>query len=269
MSLFRYPLDPYDAEIPFWCVFRCAEYSVLNEKRTRAYINQSPLTTILLPFTGEPKMTMEHKFVEGTNPVGPVLSLAGLRNTSGKDGDDTFLERLSAPAAAFYETTFTTDTYRRFSNVTEASMTSEARRTFTFKYLMVPKNANEAEAIDNIVTTFRNLSYPKIVPGLPERSMPQNIWSIAAIGNVGDAESDPSITSSWLGDPLPCVLQHMEVDKGDPSDPVLKILPNSKSLMTLMTVTFLEFETGTYAPDYQGGLLLSKSEVSYLGDAVG
>jgi hypothetical protein len=61
----------------------------------------------------------------------------------------------------------------------------------------------------------------------------------------------------------------MEVDKGDPADPVLKLLPNSKSLMTLLTLTFLEFETGTYAPNYQGGLLLSKSEVSYLGDAVG
>jgi hypothetical protein len=269
MSDLQYPLDPYAAEIPFWCAFKCAEYSVINEKRTRDYINTLNLVAIYLPFTGEPKMTMEHKFVEGTNPVGPVLSLAGLRNTSGSDGDATFLERLSAPAAAFYETTFTTDTYRRFSNVTEASMTSEARRTFTFKYLFVPKNENESDAVDAIVTTFRNLSYPKIVPGLPERTMPQNIWTISAFGNVADEEGDASITSSWLGDPLPCVLQHMEVDKGDPSDPVLKILPNSKSLMTLLTLTFLEFETGTYAPDYNGGVLLSKSEVSFLGDAAG
>jgi hypothetical protein len=263
MSALQYPLSPYAAEIPFWCAFKCAEYSVINTERTRVHINTNYIQAIYLPFTGEPKMTMEHKFVEGTNPVGPVLSLAGLRNTSGSDGDATFLERLSAPAAAFYETTFTTDTYRRFSNVTEASMTSEARRTFTFKYLFVPKNANEATAVDAIVTTFRNLSYPKIVPGLPERTMPQNIWSISAFGNVADTDSDPSITNSWLGDPLPCVLQHMEVDKGDPSDPVLKILPNSKSLMTLLTLTFLEFETGTYAPIRDQ--LLSKSEVSALG----
>jgi len=265
MADLYYPLTPYDAEIPFWCVFRCAEYSVINDKRTRQYINNLPLISIYLPFTGEPKMTMEHKFVEGTNPVGPVLSLAGLRNTSGSDGDATFLERLSAPAAAFYETTFTTDTYRRFSNVTEASMTSEARRTFTFKYLFVPKNESESDAVDAIVTTFRNLSYPKIVPNLPERTMPQNIWTISAIGFVSEEESNASITNSWLGDPLPCVLQHMEVDKGDPSDPVLKILPNSKSLMTLLTLTFLEFETGTYAPIMNK--LLSKSEVSALGDA--
>jgi hypothetical protein len=265
MADLYYPLAPYDAEIPFWCIFRCAEYSVINENRTRSHINQNPLTSIHLPFTGEPKMTMEHKFVEGTNPVGPVLSLAGLRNTSGSDGDATFLERLSAPAAAFYETTFTTDTYRRFSNVTEASMTSEARRTFTFKYLFVPKNESESDAVDAIVTTFRNLSYPKIVPNLPERTMPQNIWTISAIGFVADEESDASITNSWLGDPLPCVLQHMEVDKGDPSDPVLKILPNSKSLITLLTITFLEFETGTYAPIMNK--LLSKSEVSALGES--
>ena len=265
MDDLQYPLFPYDAEIPFWCAFKCAEYSVINTQRTRAHINTNYIQAIYLPFTGEPKMTMEHKFVEGTNPVGPVLSLAGLRNTSGSDGDATFLERLSAPAAAFYETTFTTDTYRRFSNVTEASMTSEARRTFTFKYLFVPKNKVEADVVDLIVTTFRNLSYPRIVPSLPERSMPQNIWSIYAIGNVANQESDPSITNSWLGDPLPCVLQHMEVDKGDPSDPVLKILPNSKSLMTLLTLTFLEFETGTYAPIMNK--LLSKSEVSALGEA--
>lgn len=264
---FQYPLPPYSQEIPFWCIFRCGEYSVINEKRTRDHINQNPLCTFFLPFTGEPKMTMEHKFVEGTNPVGPVLSLAGLKNTSG--GDATFLERLAAPAAAFYETTFTTDTYRRFSNVTEASMTSEARRSFTFRYLFAPKNANEAEAVDAIITNFRNFSYPKAVANLPERTMPQNIWTISGVGNVADQESDPSITNSWLGDPLPCVLHHMEVDKGDPSDPVLKILPNSKALVTLMSITFMEFETGTYAPNYEGGLLLSKSEISYLGDSIG
>jgi hypothetical protein len=31
----------------------------------------------------------------------------------------------------------------------------------------------------------------------------------------------------------------------------------------------MEFETGTYAPNYEGGLLLSKSEISYLGDSIG
>jgi hypothetical protein len=258
-TTYQYPQGTYAAEQPFWCVFACAEYSVLNTKRTREYIRSNSLVDIYLPFTSEPKMVMEHKFVEGTNPVGPVLSLASLKNTSG--GDDTFLERLAAPTAAFYENTFTTDTFRRFSNVTEASLTSEARRTFTFKYLFVPKNPEESKVVDAIITTFRNLSYPKVVPGLPERTFPQNLWTITALANGADGQSG-FLTNSWLGDPLVCVLQAMEVDRGDPNDPVLKILPNGRPLTSLMTVTFVEFETGTYAPS-RG--LLSKSEVSALG----
>jgi len=37
-------------------------------------------------------------------------------------------------------------------------------------------------------------------------------------------------------------------------------LPNTKSLTTLMTITFIEFETGTYDPDSDS--LLSKSEIA-------
>ena len=261
----QYPLnDPYAAEIPFWCIFTCAPYSVINENRTRDGIDVNYLLKIALPFTSEPKMSLKHEFSEGTNPVGPVLSIAGLKNSSG--GELGFLDRLAAPQAAFYEASFTTDTYRRFSNVTEATMTSEARRNFVFRYLFVPKDNDESEMVDAIVNCFRNFSYPKVVPNLPERSFPQNIWTIKAISGVADTSY---LTSSWLGEPLPCVLTSMEVDKGDPSDPVLKVLPNTRAVATLLTVTFAEFETGTFAPNYQGGKLLSKSEVSFLGDAVG
>lgn len=261
----RYPdTNAYASEIPFWCVFSCAPYSVINERRTRDAINAYAQVKIALPFTSEPKMSLQHKFSEGTNPVGPVLSIAGLKNTSG--GPEDFINRLAAPAAAFYEASFTTDTYRRFSNVTEATMTSEARRNFVFKYLFVPKTAAESVMVDNIVNTFRNFSYPKAVPSLPERSFPQNLWTIKALSVAADSDY---LTSSWLGEPLPCVLTSMEVDKGDPSDPVLKVLPNTRALTTLLTVSFTEFETGTYAPNYQSGKLLSKSEISYLGDAIG
>jgi hypothetical protein len=260
-----YPQQPYSNEIPFWCIFKCAEYSVINKNRTRQYIRENPLLEIWLPFTSEPKMRLEHEFASGANPVGPVASMAGLKNTSG--GDDVFLERLSAPAAAFYEAAFTTDTYRRFSNITEATMTSEARRNFSFKYLFVPKNPAESEAVDQIVNSFKNYSYPKVVPELPERTFPQNLWVIDAFsnGDVGAAY----LTNSWLGDPLPCVLSSLQVDKGDPADPVLKVFKNARAVITLLTVTFTEFETGTFAPAFQDGVLLSKSEVSALGAAVG
>jgi len=266
MAIFhRYPLTPYADELPFWCIFKCAPYSVINEKRTRQYIRSNQLAEIWLPFTSEPKMKLEHEFASGANPVGPVASLAGLKNTSG--GDDLFLERLSAPAAAFYEAAFTTDTYRRFSNITEATMTSEARRNFSFKYLFVPKNPAESEEVDNIVNTFKNYSYPKVVPNLPERTFPQNLWIIDAASN-GQVTAE-YLTNSWLGDPLPCVLSGMQVDKGDPADPVLKVFKNARAVITLLTINFTEFETGTFAPSYQNGVLLSKSEVSFLGDAVG
>ena len=263
-----YPSEQaYAFEIPFWCMFSCAKYSVINTNRTRNHINSFADVKIALPFTSEPKMSLTHKFSEGTNPVGPVLSMAGLKNTSG--GDDTFLERLAAPAAAFYEATFTTDTFRRFSNVTEATMTSEARREFKFQYLMAPKTAKEAETVDAIVNTFRNYSYPTVVPGLPERTFPQNLWTIRALSYTSTNASSSYLTSSWLGDPLPCVLVSIQVEKGDPADPVLKVLPNTRAAVTMLTLSFSEFETGTYAPNYNGGSLLSKSEVSALGEEVG
>ena len=261
----QYPKDePYAAEIPFWCMFSCAPYSVINTNRTRSGISANAIAEIALPFTSEPKMSLQHKFSEGTNPVGPVLSMAGLKNTSG--GELLLIDRMSAPAAAFYEASFTTDTYRRFSNVTEATMTSEARRNFIFKYLFVPKTDEESQEVDNIVNVFRNFSYPTVVANLPERSFPQNLWTITALSAAANSSY---LSSSWLGDPLPCVLTSMEVDKGDPADPVLKVLPNTRSATTLMTISFAEFETGTFAPNYSGGVLLSKSEVSELGDQLG
>ena len=59
---YQYPLGIYANEQPFWCVFACAEYSVINSKRTREYIRANSLVNITLPFTSEPKMVMEHKF---------------------------------------------------------------------------------------------------------------------------------------------------------------------------------------------------------------
>jgi hypothetical protein len=49
----------------------------------------------------------------------------------------------------------------------------------------------------------------------------------------------------------------------------LKVFKNARAVITLLTVTFTEFETGTFAPAFQDGVLLSKSEVSALGAAVG
>jgi hypothetical protein len=129
---------------------------------------------------------------------------------------------------------------------------------------LVPKTADESTAIDNIVNSFKNYSYPSVVSGLPERTFPQNLWTIRTIApnaNVGDY-----LTVSWLGDPLPCVLSAMQVEKGDPSDPVVKVLSDGRAVATMLTLTFTEFETGTFVPSQNS--LLSKSEVSYFGDSL-
>ena len=257
---YSYPIT-FTNELPFWTSFYCSEYSVINEKRTRSHIKANPILTIHLPFTSEPKMALKHEYAQGTNPVGPVLSLAGLKNTSG--GDDTFLERLSAPSAAFFESTFTTDTYRRFSNITELTMTSEARREYYFRYLFVPKSQDEANVVDNIVRSFRNFSYPKAVENLPERSYPQNIWVIEASAINASGASNDALTNIWLGDPLPLVLSSLSVEKGDPNDPVLKFFPDTNSFITLLTLQFTEFETGTYSS--RDNKLKSKSEISVDG----
>ena len=95
---------------------------------------------------------------------------------------------------------------------------------------------------------------------MPERTYPQNLWTIDAASS--NQTQNGNLTNSWLGDPLVCVLQSMEVDKGDPNDPVLKILPDGQPVATLMSISFVEFETGTFVPS-KG--LLSKSEVSAAG----
>lgn len=260
MQSYYYP-QYYANETAYWIVFNCAPYSVINENRTRDAIAANSVLEIALPITSEPKMTLAHQFAEGTNPVGPVLSMAGLQNTSSPDKDGSFIERLTAPIAAFYEATFTTDTFRRFSNVTELTMTSEARRNYLFKYTLVPKTSAEAATINSIVSSFRNFSYPSIVPNLPERTFPQYIWTIDV---TAEGDTGTPLNSIWLGDPLPCVLSSITVEKGDPNDPVLKVMPDGQSLITNLTLSFVEFETGTFAP--QQNKLFSKSEVSAYGD---
>lgn len=71
------------------------------------------------------------------------------------------------------------------------------------------------------------------------------------------------LTNIWLGDPLPLVLSSLSVEKGDPNDPVLKFFPDTNSFITLLTLQFTEFETGTYSS--RDNKLKSKSEISVDG----
>jgi hypothetical protein len=156
---------------------------------------------------------------------------------------------------------FATSTYRRFSNIAEATMVSEGRKKYFFQYVFVPKNAAESIQVEEIIGTFRKSSYPTVATGLPERSYPQNLWALqVSKGNGVALGGEQNLTANWMGEPLVCVLETVKVQKNDEIDPVIRYLPNGASSITLLGLLFSEFETGTYVPE--ANAVWSKSEIS-------
>ena len=266
---FQYPLGNYAAEQAMWMNFYCAPYSLLNYERTRWGVINRAESHLVLPMPKEPGYLAAHEYGESNNnPVGPILSRSGVAN-AGREGALGILKRTLQPATFYWERMFATSTYRRFSNIAEYTMVSEARKKYYFQYALVPKNAEETFQIDNIVGTFRKSSYPTVASGLPERSYPQNLWTLmmsrgngAGFGTNGMANaSNTDLTADWLGEPLVCVLDTVKVQKNDAIDPIIRYLPNGSSSVTLLGLVFTEFETGTY--DQSVNSTLSKSEISY------
>jgi hypothetical protein len=259
-SFFKYPLGVYASEQPLWMNFFTAPYSLINRERTRPGVVSRSQFHIQLPMPKEPGYNVQHEFGESnSNPVGPILTKAGLANSG---GGMNMLERIAAPAMAYYERVFATSTYRRFSNIAEMSMISEARKQYFFQYVFVPKNNNESIAVEEIVGTFRKCSYPAVASGLPERSYPQNLWAMTVSrGNGVALGGEGNLTANWLGEPLVCVLNTVMVKKNDDADSIIRYLPNGGSSITLLGLQFTEFETGTYVPG--ANAVWSKSEISY------
>lgn len=258
--------SPSFSEVPHWLMFGAADYSLVASDRTRDGIWGRRFVEIRLPLPKEPGYSLRHEFGEGTNPVGPVLSMAALNNSGGDF--EMLWNRIIDPAKFQNEYMYATTTYRRFSNVTEATMVSEARKEYNFEYIFVPKSAEESNTVVDIVGTFRKSSYPVVVNNIPERSFPQPIWTLRVARGTplnfspSSPENNLNLTADWLGEPMPLVLTSMVVKYSDASDPIVRTLPNGRSSITLLGLTFREFETGTYKP-VQGGIgqLLSKSEI--------
>jgi hypothetical protein len=263
-SLFSYPFGVYAAEQPLWLNFYSAPYSLKNTERTRpGVINRSEFQ-LKLPMPKEPGYQIQHNFGESNNnPVGPILSRAGLANSGGfnSSGAINMISRLMQPALFYHERMFATSTYRRFSNIAEMTMISEGRKQYFFQYIMVPKSPEESIQIEQIVGTFRKCSYPAVASGLPERSYPQKLWALAVTrGNGVALGGEANLTANWLGEPLVCVLNTVTVKKNDDADTVVRYLPNGASSVTLLGLVFTEFETGTYVPE--ANAIWSKSEIS-------
>ena len=263
---YQYPsTSPYIEEQPLWVTFSASTYSLVNKDRTRDGLWQRRFAELTLPMPKVPGYSLKHEFGEGTNPVGPVLSMGAVANSGGFKNFDTLWNRILAPDVAATEYMYSTSTYRRFSNISEYTMVSEARRVYAFDYIFAPKNNADSIQVENIIGTFRKSSYPNVANGLPERTYPQNLWTIGVSpgfsNNPNPTGPRTDLPANWLGEPLPCVLQSMVVKKNDDSDPVLRLLPNGLSNVTLLGLVFVEFETGSY--DYDRNQLLSKSEVSF------
>jgi hypothetical protein len=268
----QYPLGAYAAEQPLWLNFYAAEYSLRNIDRTRPGVVNRSFLHLKLPMPKEPGYQLQHNFGESNNnPVGPILSRAGIANSGGNlfgAGGMNMLARVFQPATFFAERMFATSTYRRFSNIAEFTMVSEARKQYFFQYVFAPKSDAESQSVENIVGSFRKASYPAVADGLPERSYPQNLWSLyVSRGNVAPTVSTSSnefkpgnLTANWLGEPLVCVLQSVVVKKNDEADSIVRYLPNGNSSVTLLGLLFTEFETGTYFPQFNA--TWSKSEIS-------
>lgn len=260
----RYPSGAYFAEQPLIMNFHVANYSLKNFERTRPGVINRAFAWIQLPMPKEPGYQAAHNYGESnSNPVGPLVSRAGLANSGGVNigGALNMISRLAQPALFYHERLFATSTYRRFSNIAEMSMISEARKQYFFQYVFVPKNEQESLAVEDIVGTFRKSSYPTLASNLPERSYPQNLWTLSVTkGNGVSIGGNSNLTANWLGEPLVCVLNTVIVKKNDDADSVIRYLPSGGSSVTLLGLVFTEFETGTYVP--QANATWSKSEIS-------
>lgn len=269
MAFYQYPLGDYAREQPLWVNFYVAEYSLINYNRTRRGIIQNNFHSLKLPFPREVGYSANHEFGQGFTPIAPNATLnPNLANNGGAGNKDLVRDRENAMSRSglfgeYQSATSTSSTLRRFSNITELTMVSEARKKYVFEYILAPKNEAESLAIEDIIGTFRKTSYPTVAMGLPERTYPQNLWALTVTYNeaVTAEVASENPTAEWLGDPLPCVLKTVTVKKNDKADPIVRILPNGYSNITLLGLVFEEFETGSY--DAQKGEIFSKSEISY------
>lgn len=269
MAYYQYPLGDYAKEQPLWINFYVAPYSLINFDRTRPGIQQNSFHQIKLPFARDMGYSANHEFGMGFTPLLPSLALnPNMANNGGAaKAEDIKAREQSLSRSGFFAeyqmATSTGSTLRRFSNITELTMVSEARKKYVFEYILAPKNKIESLAVEDIIGTFRKTSYPTVANGLPERTYPQNLWMLTVTyGNNAtvNVESE-NPTDDWLGDPLPMVLKTVTVKKNDRADPIVRILPNGYSNITLLGLVFEEFETGSF--DSLEGRLFSKSEVSY------
>jgi hypothetical protein len=250
----KYPItQQYDREQGYVIGFSAADYSVRADQRTRdSIIAERSYLNIVLPIPGELVVQTAHGYSEEANPVGPMLTAAGALNSG---GDINLLRRVFVdPMLTYFSNISSTTSQQMYSNITELSLKSEARREFEFGWLLIPKNECDAQQISAIANAFREASYP-VYADLPERIYPPPIWALY-IGNR--TAPQPGLTRDWLGDPMPCVLVSVSVNKVPLDSKRVTYFTDGQPIATAISVLFKEFETGAIDP--QTRVVLSKSE---------
>jgi len=251
----KYPItDEYDKEQGYVIGFSAAPYSVRANERTRASILSGgrAFVNIIMPIPGELVVQTAHAYSEEANPVGPMLTAAGALNSG---GDINLLRRVFVdPMLTYFSNISSTTSQQMYSNITELSLKSEARREYEFGWLLIPKNQCDAIYIQEIANAFREASYP-VYADLPERIYPPPIWVMYIGGTGGPVDS---LTRNWLGDPMPLVLTSVSVNKVPLDSKRVTYFTDGQPVATAISVLFKEFETGAINPDTR--FVQSKSE---------
>lgn len=244
------------AEIPYWVIFYNAPYSVLAADRTRlGVLSRADNRYVQLPLPTNLEYETAHAYNEGVGTLNPEvgsaateINLGGRVELAKKRFLDPFIMRL--------EELSSTSTFRKTSNTSELSLSSEARREFEFNYILVPKNFDDSVIINELCNFFRASSYPWRADS-PEKVYPPSLWAMQVVG----AGNSVFLTQSWLSDPLVCVLTNVVINKIPFEDKsVARFFQNGSSMATSITLLFKEFETGTYDPNRDR--VLSKSEIA-------
>jgi hypothetical protein len=252
----QYPKD--DSEIFYASNFRAGPYSVLAKNRTRNYINDNPFLEITLPIPNSHLSSTQQSYSEEANPVGPMLSAAGAANAGGNK--KLLKKTFEEPFLMYLKNIASTTSQISYSNITELSLKSEARREFRFSWFLVPKDQDDAVKIAQICEAFRVYSYP-FYAGSAERITPPALWTLSMIPINEGTDSD-QLTAAWLGSPLVSVLVTVDVNK----IPIDAERPThyytGQPVATVLSLVFKEFETGAIGA---GGGIESKSEYATFG----
>ena len=240
-------------ELFYASMFRAAPYSVLAKERTRRHVNSNPFVEIVLPIPNSHISSTQQAYSEEANPVGPMLSAAGAANAGGNK--KLLKKTFEEPFLMYLKNISSTTSQISYSNITELSLKSEARREFRFSWFLVPKNQRDAESVATICEAFRVNSYP-FYAGSAERITPPPLWALSMIP-INEGTSSDELTAAWLGSPLVSVLTTVEVNK----IPIDAERPthyySGQPVATVLSLVFKEFETGAIN---SGGLISSKSE---------